>query len=400
MSLDMTPEAVASEAGGAVPSASEPTRETVNTDAAAAAPTPAKEAANEAPKPSIDDTLRAAYRNSKRHRDEAGRFASLSPPAEPNPTELAEALAAPQEPAGAEAAPPEATAPDPALPPIEAPRDFTADQKAQFAKLPREAQEIVANAEKARLAEYTRRAQEHSDTRKQFDDYRRSADPFFQALQPFQQYLGHVAQSIGTPVPQMLAGLVQTEARLRTGAPEAKRAVLAEIAATYGIPLDGAAPAGSQDHALMGTIAQLRQELGQVKGYLTQQQQAEHEKAQRAEQATARDMQRTIAEFAKDKPYFEEVRPYAAALLEKSLATSLDQAYEQAVRAHPAVFAKIHADQRAADEAKRQAEAKAKAEQARKAAATNVRSAPSQPTPKTMDDTMREAFRRAQSAAA
>lgn len=395
MSLDTTLEAVASEAGGVAPSASE---SIVDTSPATLVETPSA-AAPEPAKPTIDDTLRAAYRKSKIQRDEGGRFAPSSAPSSAPDTVPAPAEAAPQaEPAPVEATPPEATTLDPASPPIDAPRDFTAEQKAEFAKLPREAQEIVANAERARLAEYTRRAQEHSESRKQFDDYRRAADPFFQALKPFEQYLGQVAQSIGTPIPNMLAGLVQTEARLRTGTPEQKWSTLAEIAAAYGVRLDGTAPAG-HDNALMGTIAQLRQELGQVKGYLTQQQQAAYEQAQRAEQATAGELQRTIAEFAKDKPYFEEVRPYAAALLEKNLASDLAQAYEQAVRAHPAVFAKIQADQRAADDAKRQAEARAKAEQARRAAAPNVRSAPSHPTPKTMDDTMREAFRRAQSAA-
>ena len=349
----------------------------------------------EAPRPSMEDSLSATWdriNSAASNRDNRGRFAPKGEPAPaPDP---ATTEAAPLEPAGEVApSPPDATAPDPALQPIEAPRDFTADQKAEFAKLPREAQAIVANAEKARLAEYTRRAQEHSEYRKQVDEYRKSADPFFQALQPFQSYLGQVAQSLGTPVPQLLAGLVQTEAKLRTGSPDVKRAALAEIATTYGIQLD----AQGQDNALMGVITSLKQELGQVKGYLTQQQQAEHVRRQEAEQAQAGEMQRSIAAFAKDKPHFHEVRAVMAGLLQTEAAKDLNEAYEMACHASPAIRSKIEADKAKAAEDKRLKEAREHAAQAAKAAAPNVRSAPATPPrKKSMDDTLNAAWDRVQ----
>jgi colicin import membrane protein len=376
MSLDMTTEAVASEAGDALPPASE----------AAVVETPVVETASpapaEKPKPTMEETIRAAYRNSKRERDETGRFASKNPAPEADAKELADALTTPQEPVEAEAPPPEPKV-EPALPPLDPPAHFTAAQKATFANLTREAQEIVLNTEKTREADYTKRAQEHSETRKQFDDYRKAADPFFAALKPFEQYLGQVSQSVGTPVPHMLAGLVRTESQLRTGSPEQKMAALADIATQYGIPLNGV----GQENALLGTITQLRQELGQIKGHLSQKQQEDAQRLAAEQRRAELELQTTINEFKKD------------ALLEKGLAPDLQSAYDMAVHANPTVRAQVLADQRKTEEAKRQAEAKAKVEQAKKAAAANVRSGPvANPSRRTMDDTMREAFRRAQSA--
>jgi hypothetical protein len=382
MSFDTTPEAVASEAGGAVPSASDAISSTPIVET-----TPSTTEA-EAPKQTLDDTLKAAFRNSKRSRDDAGRFA---PKDGASNTALADALTTPQEQVSAEATPPVEQQVEQAKPPLDPPAHMTAEQKADFSKLPREAQELVSRfAEKAQ-ADFTRRAQEVANERKQIEEYRKAADPFFQALKPFESYLGQVAQSERMPVPQLLHGLVQTEARLRTGNAQEKAAAFYELANYYGVPLDGS----GQENALMGTITHLRQRLDQVTGYLTQQQQAEYARRQEAEQTTFSELQRTISEFAKDKPYFDEVRPYAAALLEKGLANDLQSAYDMAVHANPTIRAQLQAEQNAAAEAKRQAEAKAKADQARRAAAPNVRSGPaSNPSPKSMDDTMREAYRR------
>jgi hypothetical protein len=100
-----------------------------------------------------------------------------------------------------------------------------------------------------------------------------------------------VSQSLGTPVPQLLAGIVRALRRsLRTGSPEQKQAALYEIATTYGVPLNGQ---GSR-HALMGTIAQLRQELGQVKGYLSQQQQARTKASNRRSSARRANCKRQL----------------------------------------------------------------------------------------------------------
>jgi nicotinamide mononucleotide adenylyltransferase len=391
MSLETTSEAVASGAGDAVSSpAPEVTNLVTNSEIGnsgnpAVASTPSTEAA----KPSMEDTLRKAYRDSKRERGPDGKFAAKSPDAaEPTPgQELAEALTAPQEPAKAEAPTPEAAPLDQALSPIEAPRNLTATQKAEFAKLPRQAQEVLATVVKTAEAEVTKRAQESAEVRKQLDAVKRFADPLHQALSPFGQYLGQVAQSIGTPVPQMLAGLVKTEATLRTGTPEQKRATLYEIATTYGVPLDGQAP---EANALMGTIAQLRQELGQVKGYLSEQHRAQAEYSQQEQMATQGELQRTISDFSKDKPHFEAVRPVMASLLHVGAVETLQDAYDRAVYADPTIRQALEVERGKAEEAKRQAAAKAKAEEARKAAAANVRSAPpSPPKPKSWDDSLR-----------
>jgi hypothetical protein len=383
MSDSTTSEAVASGAGDAVSSpAPEVTISTTPVETTPATPS------TEAAKPSMEDTLRAAYRNSKRRREPDGKFAAKADAAEPSPgKELAEALTTPnQEQVTAEATP----AAEPKVeqaPPLDPPAHFTAAQKAEFARLPRQAQEVLSEAVKTTYAEVTKKAQEASEVRQQLDAVKRFADPLHQALSPFGQYLGEVARDIGTPVPQMLAGLVKTEATLRRGTPDQKRATLYEIATTYGVPLDGAAP---ESNALIGTIAQLRQELGQVKGFLSEQQRQQAEYSQREQQATQGELQRTIADFSKDKPYFEAVKPVMASLLHVGAVETLQDAYDRAVYADPTIRQALEVERGKAEEAKRQAAAKAKAEEARKAAAANVKSAPpSPPKPKSWDDSLR-----------
>jgi hypothetical protein len=390
MSLETTTEAVASGAGDAVSSpAPEVTTstapvETTNTTPSTEAAKPEGKADKSA---SMDDTMRKIARKNYRedNRDEIGRFKSDKPATAP--TELADALTAPQEPAKAEATTPEAKTPDQALAPIEAPRNFTADQKAEFAKLPRQAQEVLTGVAKAAEAEITKRAQHSSELQKQLHAVKQFADPLHQALSPFGKYLGDVAKNIGTPVPQMLAGLVRTEATLRTGTPDQKRATLYEIATTYGVPIDGQ-PA--EANAMLGTIAQLRQELGQVKGFLSEQQRVQHEHSAREQQATQGELQRTISDFSKDKPHFDAVRPAMASLLHFGVVQTLDEAYDRATHADPTIRKTLEVERARAEDARRESERKAKAEEARKAAAANVRSAPpSPPKPKSWDDSLR-----------
>jgi hypothetical protein len=137
-------------------------------------------------------------------------------------------------------------------------------------------------------------------------------------------------------------------------------------------------------------LTELREELRQTKHAL-----AAHESKANAKERTERQAwDAALAEFAHDKPYFEEVKPLMAALVDSRQARDLAEAYDMAVNAHPDIRQRIHADQRQADEEKRAAEARTRADQARRAAAVNVRSAPVTATPKTMDDTLNEIARR------
>lgn len=158
---------------------------------------------------------------------------------------------------------------------------------------------------------------------------------------------------------------------------------LIQLARSYGVDPATLAPANgaqaSQNPA--DPIGQLQQEVATLRGYLTQQQRAQHD-AQMAEH------QRTITDFAQTKtadgapayPHFEQVRVTMGNLLQAGEAKSLKDAYDMAVWARPDLRERILADQRKAETAKREAEARKAAEEARKRA-VSVRSNPSMATP-------------------
>lgn len=135
-------------------------------------------------------------------------------------------------------------------------------------------------------------------------------------------------------------------------------------------------------------VAALQSKIQQLESKMTAQEQA-------AYQAEEQRLSATIAEFANGKPYFDEVRPVMAALLQGGQADDLAAAYDMAINASPKVRARIQQDAKKESEAKRTAEQKAKAESAKKSTAVNVKSGTANTaTPKTMDDTLEEIARR------
>jgi hypothetical protein len=428
MSDSTTSEAVASGAGEAI--ASSPAPEVTNTAPVAetkpveTVETKAAEKPAEKPKTlkeAMDDTARKAYRKAQgiKPRDETGKFASDSPlPRAPVfKADSAKAEASPAaETAQAEATPPVEAKVEPAAKPLDAPAHFKAEDKAKFANLPREAQEVVLATEKTREADYTKRSQEFAEFKKQTDAFRQQAEhyhrstaPLLQAIEPFRQYLAQTSQSTRIPVPEMLSGLLRTESQLRMGSPDQKLAVLRNIAAEYGVSFDGqgqySPDANPEVSQIRQEIAALRQENQRLTGAMTNQQRIEHQRMQQWQHAQQQaqmqeqaQLQSHIAESAKDKPHFEELRKPMAALLQSGAAQDLNQAYEMASYADPNIRAQILADQRAKDEAKRQKEAREHADKARLAAAVNVTSVPSKSNPKQWSDTVRAAARAAYSA--
>jgi hypothetical protein len=317
----------------------------------------------------LTDELSAVWDKSQTGNERAddGKFVSNNPaegeqskgPADPNAKPAVEGQA------------------DPAIPPVIPPAHLTAEQKAKFATLPREAQESFVEIEKAREAVYTRKDQETAE-------FRKSAEPILQAVQPFKQYLEQLAPMIGQSPDRLIAGLLGVEYQLRTGTQEQKRQALSQILSTYQIDLASEQGQFAPDPR----IAQLEQQVNQLTHHLTEGQRQEQERQLTAAQAH-------IQDFNKDKPYFEDVRPMMALFLGNGQATDLSQAYDMAVHANPAIRERVLADARKADDAKRQEEAAKRAEDARKSGKVNVRSGTAQPTPKTMDEEIEELARRA-----
>jgi hypothetical protein len=345
---------VASEAPASAPAP------TIDVNPPPAGTPPATEAA-----PSIDDTLAKAWDDSQREtpeRNERGQFVSKSgsgkePPADDKTDPAVQ--------------PPD-KAPEPAkLPVIDVPNSWTAEARAHWAKLPPEAQAYIAQRESEAHKAITSQGER------------------LKSYEPLEQVITYFKDDIarrGIQPAQSFAALLHAQRQLDADPIEG----LIGIARTYGYDLR-ALLQGQQQLAptpVDPRIGQLEQRLGQAEQNYQRQQEA-------ASQRERAEINATLTEFAKDKPHFESVRTLMASFLYDDHATTLQEAYDMAVNASPAIRQRIQTDQRKADEEKREQELKAKAAGALKSAKVNVRSGTAHPNPKTMDDTIDEIARRA-----
>ena len=90
-----------------------------------------------------------------------------------------------------------------------------------------------------------------------------------------------------------------------------------------------------------------------------------------AEQQQTQQLETTISDFARrpDRPFFNDVRFHMGQLIQAGTAKSLDEAYEQATWASPAIRAHLLEEQRKATDTANAAQVQ-KAQQARRASVT------------------------------
>lgn len=279
-----------------------------------------------------------------RARDEVtGRFAKKSPDAEASIEESADA---------SKPADDQQQQPDPALQPIAPPERWTEADKTAFAALPREAQQLLVDRNRAMEADYTRKSQEVAELR-------RNAEPLLNVAQQHQPYLAQFGLTPATALPI----LVQAHQTLMTGPVEQRVQALARLAADAGIDL--AAMSRGEVAAPDPAYQQLRQELNQLK------QSQEQERLSR-EQEQNQQLALQIDAFANSKtadgqpkyPHFGAVRGVMARLYGSGEASTLEEAYEKATQPiRDAVAAELKARQDDAKKADQQA-----LEKARKAA--------------------------------
>jgi hypothetical protein len=177
---------------------------------------------------------------------------------------------------------------------------------------------------------------------------------------------------------------------------------LRQLARSYGVDPANLAPANNAQAPLQSAdpvLGQLQQEVATLRGYLTQQQRIQHD-------STMAEQHRIISDFASTKaadgaaayPHFEQVRVTMGNLLQAGEAKSLKDAYDMAVWARPDLRERILADQRKADDAKRDAESRQAAEDAKKRA-VSIKSNPSVNTNATSAGSVRDELVRAFSSA-
>jgi hypothetical protein len=252
-----------------------------------------------------------------RERDASGRFVAKN----------AEGEAALTEPADPNAAEPPVEEPDATTPTtsaVEAPRNFTAEQKQAFAQLPPEAQSVLAGIEKAREAEYTRRNQEVAEIK-------RVAEPILQKVQPHADYLNHMAQQFGAQPADLIGQMIVAERTLRTGSPQQKAEALASIIADYGLDLSSIT--GNAAHAPDPVTSQLRQELQTVRAELhglktfAQEQQDQAVTSQIEQFSSAKK-----ADGSPQYPHFELVKAAMGQHLANGSARTMEEAYALAAK--------------------------------------------------------------------
>jgi hypothetical protein len=192
-------------------------------------------------------------------------------------------------------------------------------------------------------------------------------------------------QSLGIPPQQAIQQVLAAEHGLRYGSEEQRATHAINVLNSYGINLQ-----------TLFAIATGQRAPAQQQVAMPQRQQQAPDLSKAVDEAVeTRFLQREIAQF-KSQPgheHFDELAPVMGSLLESGHAKSLDDAYDQALRAHPTYGQEWLAKQLAENEAKRKAEAQQRAKEARLAASPNVSRRGTLPAAKpigSMEDTIRE----------
>jgi hypothetical protein len=258
-----------------------------------------------------------------------GKFAPKTEKISAEPEATAKAV-----PAEGEAKPAEATQQPVEIQPIAAPERWSPEDKAKFAKLPREAQEIVAERYKGMEADYTRKTQEVAETRK-------SIEPVigeFQRLDPLLRHMGMTPQQFVVESANVATNLLSGDPSQRANAiaylVQHRGVPIPDLLNALGIPLpqaDGSGP----DPAYL----QLHQKFTGL----------EQQLRQMGEQSKLAETQRAQAEFdalgqAKDDsgqlkfPHFGRVSQTMIQLVATNQADTWDSAYSKAVRLDDELF--------------------------------------------------------------
>jgi len=342
--------------------------------------TPAEQ--REAADKALDNELRAVWHKNHPDRAADGRFASRG---EAAATDGANVVAAHDQ--TNSAGEPQEASSEPAAPAIDAPHSWPAEMKAKWAAVPPDIQAHIAKRETEAHQAITRSGRQVKELEQQVQAHA----PLDQVVRTHHDTFARRGFS-----PAQGVGLLLEAQRALDANPAA---ALVQIGLGYGIDLRPALQQAGVQHAAAQTdprVVELENLVRQLTGRLDSTESKLNAREQADKEATEAQMQSDLDRFSQGKPYSDELRPLMDTLLSSRHAKDPAEAYDMAANAHPHVRERIQADQRAKDaEEKRRAD-EAKAAEARKAAATNLRSsAPGLQTPKTMDDTLKEiAYRR------
>lgn len=273
---------------------------------------------------------------------------------------------------------------------INAPQSWSAEMKAVFPTLPPAAQEFIAKRESEANAKITQQGQEIST---------------FEPIKSVIEQHRDIFERNGLDFSDGLGRLLSAE-RLLEQNPEA---AIKQIAQAYGvghiIGQGQQQPQDSATAALHQRIAQLENQLNDTTGRIQQREAREAETQHKSAQTL-------IEKFSQDKPDWADLENDVLveltginAAIENGLMQALtpdqkiQKAYDRAQRNNPDAWAKKQEADKKAEDAKRLEEAKHRAEEAKRSKVVNITSSPASGRQvSSMDDTLKEAFRKAQSA--
>lgn len=239
----------------------------------------------------------------------------------------------------------------PAVEALEAPARWPTEQRETFAKLPREAQEIILARHRDMESDYTRKTTELAEARKPLEEFSKVFEPYKQQL-----------ELAGRTPAQVTQQLLAAQKFLETNPIEG----IKWLAQSYKVDLSTLLP--KEDEYTDPTVRALQQELNQLKTQLLSREQA-------VQQQNAAEVHRVINEFKSAKnadgtpkyPHFDQVQALMGPLVAQG--KTMEEAYADTIYILPEVRERIASE--AAKAA--QAEALKKAEEDRKAKAKDAK---------------------------
>jgi hypothetical protein len=248
-------------------------------------------------------------------------------------------------------------------------KSWKPDAAEKLRGLPEDVQKMIAD----------RQDQFHNGL-EQYKDAANYAKSIDKSIAPFKDYLSQLGVTPEVAFPNLL----KTEKTLRTGSPQEKVEMFQKLAYDYGIDLGVLAdiPYDANMHKLKQQLDWTQSQLDAASNF-----RQSHEDVQ---------IQSSIDDFGQQHEYFDDVRLTMADLLDKGLATDLNDAYAKAVRLDENVFQKQQARQQVGSQ--RQAITQADhAAKAAKASAVSVKGSPvsakTTVLPATTEDAVRQAMK-------
>ena len=307
----------------------------------------------DAPEPEAAESSAAEDDSAQKARDERGRFAKSGGAAEPAVEAAAEPVAQPQA---------SADTPD-GWDINRAPASLSPAAKAEWDKLP----------ESWRREIHKREADAHRGVQQILPDAR-FGQQIRQMTEPYRAFMA----ASGSSPEQAVAGLLQTDAMLRTGTPAQKQHAFRMLAQQYGVDISQQQEQGEayqqpqqfHDPRLDQLIAAQHRAEQQRESMARQQQEGE----------VGTWMNETDAQGKPLRPYIDNVSQELVALIPAiqqlkpgaSTREVMEEAYTRAVWANPATRAVLEQQAMAKLEADRRAENLRRVEDAKKAASVNV----------------------------